>query len=941
MKAILSDPQALALDGSNAAYIEELYQQYQHDPESVSASWRAWFAGVGETAEIISGDYHHDVHGIDTAGEVDRLRKLKGAHRLIAAYRVLGHLMADTEPLGMNERKRPRGLRLEEYGLEPGDMSQRVLVSSIDPDNSIPLGEVIRIMERVYCGTLASESFHLTSTRERRWITQKLEESRGEWRFRLNYAARRNVLQDISAAEGLEHFLHRRYVGQKRFSLEGCEALIPMLNEIVQGGGQRGVRDIVIGMAHRGRLNVLVNTLGKPPRELFAEFDGALFPDNFSGSGDVKYHQGYYSEIETPGGPVKVALAFNPSHLEVISPVVLGGVRARQENYPDIDTARNEVLPVVLHGDAAFSGQGVVAETFNLAKTTGYGVGGTIHIVINNQIGFTTSSPLEARSTLYCTEVAKMVKAPIFHVNGDDPDAVLFVTRLALDYRNNFHNDVVIDIVCYRRYGHNEADEPMMTQPVMYSSIRHHAPVRELYARQLLDEGIISGDDADRIVAEYKASLEQGDSVANGFICGSHSNYAGNWERYLSASHETPVNTRVPLEILQEVGHRANAVPDDFEVHRRVASILANREKMIAGEQLLDWGMAEILAYGTLIREGYAVRLSGQDSGRGTFSHRHAELHHQKMKRNYMPLAHLYPEQPKFKVINSLLSELAVLGFEYGYATSSPETLVIWEAQFGDFANMAQVMIDQFLASGHQKWGRLCQLVLFLPHGYEGQGPEHSSARLERYLQLCAQRNMRVWVPTTPAQMFHLLRNQMIRSFRRPLVVLTPKSLLRHPLSKSRLETLVEGHLETVLPESAELEGEKVRRVVLCSGKIYFDLLMQRDRENKLDIALIRIEQLYPFPRAEAARVVAEYPNAREIVWCQEEPRNQGAWYQIQHHLQNMKNASQIVCYAGKAPSASTACGYSQLHKRLQQNVIDLALSPGMIDDSGNRLEDY
>ncbi len=928
---------AASLDAGNAAYIEEMQARWREDPDAVSEQWRRFFAGV----ERASARQPASDRAETAAEEVERLRKLKGAHRLIAAYRMLGHLMADTDPLGVRRRKRPFGLTLEEHELSPRDLDQHVLVTSIDPDEAMSLRDVIRIFERVYCGTLASESFHLTSTRERRWITQRLEQSLGEWRFQLDYATRRRVLEQLTAAEGLERYLHRRYVGQKRFSLEGCEVLIPMLNEIVQRGGQQGVEDIVIGMAHRGRLNVLVNTLGKPPRELFAEFDGGVFPGDFTGSGDVKYHQGYYSEIATDGGKVRVSLAFNPSHLEVISPVVLGGVRARQDALGDDADPRNRVVPVILHGDAAFSGQGIVAETFNLSKTRGYGVGGAIHIVINNQIGFTTSSPLEARSTLYCTEAAKTIKAPVFHVNGDDPDAVLFVTRLALDYRNTFNNDVVIDIVCYRRHGHNEADEPMMTQPVMYSSIRRLRPVRERYAETLQDQGLIGEGEARRIWDDYRAALEQGDSVAHGFLRGSHTNYAGNWARYLSASHETPVDTRIDAERVERIGHCVSTAPEDFVLHRRVEALLAERRKMAAGEIPVDWGMAEMLAYGSLLQDGFAVRLSGQDSGRGTFSHRHAEWHHQHERRRYAPLEHLHDGQPLFRVINSLLSEMAVLGFEYGYATSSPETLVIWEAQFGDFANMAQVMIDQFLVSGHQKWGRLCQLVLFLPHGYEGQGPEHSSARLERYLQLCAQRNMRVWMPTTPAQLFHLLRNQMMRDFRRPLVVLTPKSLLRHPLSKSPLRDFTDGHLRRVLQDETGIDPQAVRRVVLCSGKIWFELLMQRDHRKKHDIALLRIEQLYPFPRDEAAAAIAAFPNAGELVWCQEEPRNQGAWYQIRHHLQALVGDGQTLSYAGKPPSASTACGYARLHKQMQQQVVDQALSDGPIEDSGARLEDY
>ncbi|MGB5570787.1 MAG: 2-oxoglutarate dehydrogenase E1 component [Sedimenticolaceae bacterium] len=925
-----------AFSGANAEYIDQLYEAFRDSPESVSAEWRSFFYGFEQGAgESTPGQRVPDDM---PNGPGLRPDPLTGIERLITAYRMLGHLHADIDPLGLTELQRPKELNPAYYGLDDAVMQQAVNVVSIDAEQARPVKEVIGILERVYCGTVASEYMHISASDERRWIERRLESTRGDWAGQHSVQMRIDTLRDLTAAEGLEQFLHRRYVGQKRFSLEGADSLIPLLDEIVQGGGKRGITDIVIGMAHRGRLNVLVNLLGKAPSELFSEFEGKGEPDARSGSGDVKYHQGFYSNIQTSGGPVHLSLAFNPSHLEVIAPVVQGGCRARQDRHeedgPDL------VLPVIVHGDAAFIGQGVVTETLNLSKTPAYGTGGTLHVVVNNQIGFTTSHPQEARSTLYCTEVAKLIQAPIFHVNGDDPDAVLFVTRLALDYRLAFQNDVVIDLVCYRRQGHNEADEPMMTQPQMYQRIRGMESARALYAKRLIHDGVVTAEQPDALREEYRASLERGKVVVREFLHGSRTGYEAHWEQYLNAGPNETVDTRVPLAQLVGLGKDALLPPADFELQRGVTRVVDDRDRMLAGEMPVDWGMAEILAYATLLHDGHAVRLSGQDSVRGTFAHRHAAYHDQKSFDIDIPLARLFEGQPRFEVINSLLSELAVLGFEYGYATSSPNTLVIWEAQFGDFGNGAQMVIDQFIASGYLKWGRLCQLTLFLPHGFEGQGPEHSSARLERYLQLCAELNMRVWVPSTPAQFFHLLRNQIKRRFRRPLVVMTPKSLLRHPLSKSTLDAFTDGALALVQPEADELESDRVRRVVLCSGKVYFDLLGERRKREISDIAIMRVEQLYPFPRRRLGGLLADFANASEIVWCQEEPRNQGAWYQIQHHLRVLTQDHQTLGYAGRAPSASPACGNWQLHRVQQQALIDAALAALRVEDPGERLED-
>ncbi len=932
-KSLPTRVRSSGLSGASAEYVDQLYEAFRENPENVSAEWRSYFYGFehGAGMEMPSPQ--------PAAGVIGGLPDaMTAAERVIMAYRMLGHLAADIDPLATQRRPRPAELTPGYYGLDDDALDRPFSVVSVDPERALPVRDVLRILERVYCGSVGCEHMHITASAERRWVEQRLESTHGDWAAQHTAQERRELLRDLTAAEGLEQYLHRRFVGQKRFSLEGAESLIPLLDELVQGAGQRGVTDVVIGMAHRGRLNVLVNLLGKAPQELFLEFEGGVDVDPRTRSGDVKYHQGFYSNIQTPGGPVHLSLAFNPSHLEIVGPVVEGGVRARQDRHEE--DATDLVIPVLIHGDAAFIGQGVVTETLNLSKTPAYATGGTIHVVVNNQIGFTTSRPEEARSTRYCTEVAKLVQAPIFHVNTDDPDAVLFVTRLALDYRLSFHNDVVIDLVCYRRQGHNEADDPTMTQPLMYRRIQALETTRARYARQLVQEGLIDPVEPQQLSASYLQALDAGRVVVREFLQGSKTGYEAHWEQYLNARPGERVDTRVPVETLRRLGAGALAVPKGFEFNRRVGRVYEERRRMLAGEVRVDWGMAETLAYATLLAEGHGIRLSGQDTQRGTFAHRHAVVHHQDTGERHIPLAHLAAGQPRFEVINSALSELAALAFEYGYATTSPNTLVIWEAQFGDFGNGAQMVIDQFISSGYLKWGRICQLTLFLPHGFEGQGPEHSSARLERYLQLCAELNMRVWVPTTPAQLFHLLRDQIKRRFRRPLIVMTPKGLLRHPLSKSSLDAFTGGALAPVLPEQDAIAAGAVRRVVLCSGRVYFDLLAERRSRGIGDVALVRVEQLYPFPRAAVAAVLADYPNAKEVVWCQEAPRNQGAWYQIQHHLRVVTRNDQSLGYAGRAPSAAPACGYAWLHAGQQKALVDTALSDHPVDDPGERLED-
>lgn len=936
---------ATSLGGIDTAYLNELQQQFRADPDSVPDDWANFLLGF-EMAESQSAPVngHNGADPVSSSGNpaqglTSEQWHVSQGRRLVTLYRLVGHLAAKIDPLKLTDRKLPPELNPEKYGLGPEAMDTPLLVKSIDPEHPFPLSKIIEILSKVYCGSIGSEFFHIASTKKRSWLKRKLESTRGNWAQTLTTGERREVLTHLIAAEDFERYLHRRYVGQKRFSLEGGESLIPVLDRLIQNGGEQGISDMVLGMAHRGRLNVLVNILGKSPQDLFSEFEDRVNFGGKNGSGDVKYHQGFYSDIQTDGGRVHLALAFNPSHLEIVSPVVEGGVRARQDRYPN--GGKNRVLPIAIHGDAAFIGQGVTAETLNLAQTEGFGTGGTIHIVVNNQVGFTTTSrPGLSRSSIYCTEVAKMIQAPIFHVNGDDPDALIFVTKLALEYRMLFNDDVVIDLVCYRRHGHNEADEPMVTQPEMYRHIKQHPTTRDLYADKMVREGVLSREDIDELTLQYRHSLDKGRVVVREFLTGSRNGYGDDRQRFVNATEpDESVHTAVSEATLQKLGSKLVSVPDDFVLQKGVAKLQDDRRKMLDGEIQLDWGMAETLAYASLLRDGMSVRLSGQDSGRGTFAHRHAILHDQESSRVHLPLQHLFINQPKFTVINSLLSELAVLGFEYGYATSSSDSLVIWEAQFGDFANCAQVVIDQFISSGLQKWGRICQLTMFLPHGYEGQGPEHSSARLERFLQLCAQLNMRVWVPTTPAQLFHLLRDQMLRDFRRPLIVMMPKSLLRHPLSKSDMSELTEGGLQVCLPEQDELDAAAVRRVVLCYGKVYYDLLKQRRERDIRDIAIIRVEQLYPFPRRVLAGIMEDYPQAVEIVWCQDEPRNQGAWYQIQHHLWTLLNDKRKLGYAGRDASASPACGSPTLHAEQQRALLDSALSAEPVEDQGERLE--
>ncbi|MFA7096189.1 MAG: 2-oxoglutarate dehydrogenase E1 component [Gammaproteobacteria bacterium] len=923
------------LFGANAAFIEELYEQYLLDRSSVSDRWRAYFdslqgAGPGDRRQAPVAEEPASLPpaprppvSANEGPSPDAVQKQIAVLQLINAYRTRGHQQANYDPIHLRDRLTVPDLDPAFHRLTEADMDTLFGTGSLVAPDRLPLRDILALVREVYCGKIGAQYMHITETAQKRWLQQRLEGTR--LGIQLSAEQRRQILQRLIAAEGLEKYLHSKYVGQKRFSLEGGESLIPLLDELIQHAGAGTVREIVIGMAHRGRLNVLVNILGKSPRELFQEFEGKYDPNLFRGSGDVKYHQGFSSDVETPGGPVHIALAFNPSHLEIVDPVVEGSVRARQQRRGD--RKGEQVLPVLIHGDSAFAGQGVVMETFNLSQVRGFTTGGTIHIVVDNRIGFTTSHPQDMRSTMYCTDIAKMVEAPIFHVNGDDPEAVLFVTRLALDFRMEFKKDVVIDLVCYRRHGHNEADEPAVTQPMMYQKIKRHPTVSQVYAGRLAAEGVIGPDDADAMARRYRDALDQGEIVAHNILTGVKNEFAADWTPYKQADWRFPAHTGISAELIRELDEKLRRLPEGFELHPRVAKIMDDRGKMAAGALPLDWGFAEIMAYASLVYEGYHVRLSGQDSGRGTFFHRHAVLHNQKDGTSYIPLQGIAENQGHFTAIDSILSEEAVLAYEYGYATAEPHGLTIWEAQFGDFANGAQVVIDQFISSGEAKWGRLCGLTVFLPHGYEGQGPEHSSARLERWLQLCAEGNMQVCIPSTPAQMFHMLRRQVLRPYRTPLIVITPKSLLRHKLAVSSLESLTTGTFHPIIGEIDALEPSAVRRVVLCSGKVYYDLLEERRARGLEDVAILRIEQLYPFPGQELGAELRRYAHAAEVVWCQEEPQNQGAWYQSQHNIRACMRPNQTLRYAGRPASASPAAGYFNLHIQQQAALVNDALS--------------
>lgn len=923
--------------GANAAYIEELYEAYLEDKNSVSEQWRSIFDGLPKVEGVEIDTNHSAIReqfkSLAALGPAARATQSSPATssgsdekqvkvlQLINAFRFRGHQHANLDPLSLWKQERVRDLELSHHSLSEQDFDTRFNIGSYAiGEDSMTLGDLYKSLNRTYCGSIGSEYMHITDTEQKRWLQQYIESVQAK--PEISRDEKINILKGLVSADGIEKYLGAKFPGAKRFSLEGGDSLVPMLKGLISHAGSYGTKEVVIGMAHRGRLNVLVNVLGKNPSVLFDEFSGKH--DDSLGAGDVKYHAGFSSDFATPGGNLHLALAFNPSHLEIVNPVVMGSVRARLDRRACSDGSA--VLPITIHGDSAIAGQGVVQETFNMSQTRGFQVGGTVRIVINNQVGFTTSKIEDTRSTQYCTDIAKMVQAPIFHVNSDDPEAVMFVTQLALDYRNKFKRDVVIDLVCYRRHGHNEADEPNATQPIMYQKVKKHPVPRDIYAEQLIAEGSIEKHEIDKLIADYRAALDHGACVVEEWR--PMTEHSVDWSPYLGHDWDAQYDGKLSKEKLIELANGVCHYPEDFVLQSRVKKLYDDREAMVNGEKQLDWGMAENMAYASLVDRGDDIRLTGQDSARGTFFHRHATLHNQQDGSVYMPLQHIKEDQGKMEIYDSVLSEAAVVAFEFGYATAEPTTLTIWEAQFGDFANGAQVVIDQFLSSGETKWGRLCGLTLLLPHGYEGQGPEHSSARLERFLQMCADHNWQVCVPSTPAQVFQMIRRQAIRPMRRPLIVMSPKSLLRHPLAVSSLEELEDGIFHNVIDEVDELDSKGVKRVVMCSGKVYYDLLDQRRKNEQTDVAIIRIEQLYPFPKAELDNIIAtNYKHVNDWVWCQEEPQNQGAWYCSQHHFRSSIPDSAKLVYAGRTAAASPAVGYISVHNQQQKDLVDDALT--------------
>ena len=930
------------LFGGNAPYVEEMYENYLANPGSVPDSWREYFdalqnvpAADGSNAKDVA---HQPVVNafaerakmggnkvVFGSSDQEMGRKRVAVQQLIAAYRNVGARWADLDPLKRRERDNIPELELSFY--EFSDADQEIVFNISNTffgKETMSLRDLRNALFETYCGSIGAEYMFLTDQTQKRWWQLKFESTRAKPNFDAD--KKRHILNRLTAAEGLERFLHTRYVGQKRFSLEGGESFINAMDELIQRGGVVGIQEIVIGMAHRGRLNVLVNSLGKLPAMLFAEFDHTA-PEDLT-SGDVKYHQGFSSDVSTPGGPVHLTLAFNPSHLEIVNPVVEGSVRARMDRRND--PLGRQVLPVLVHGDAAFAGQGVVMETLALAQTRGYSTGGTVHIVINNQIGFTTSDPRDSRSTLYCSDVVKMIDAPVLHVNGDDPEAVVLATQMALDFRMEFRKDVVVDIICFRKLGHNEQDTPALTQPLMYRKIAQHPGTRKLYADKLAAQGF-DADLGDEMVKATRAALEAGKNTFDPVLTNFKSKYAVDWMPYLNKKWSDAGDTAIPMAEWSRLAERIATIPDSVAPHQLVRKVYADRAAMGRGELPVDWGMGEHMAFASLVASGYPVRLSGEDCGRGTFTHRHAVIHDQNREKfdegTYTPLQNVAENQAPFVVIDSILSEEAVLAFEYGYASNDPNTLVIWEAQFGDFANGAQVVIDQFIASGEVKWGRVNGITLMLPHGYEGQGPEHSSARLERFMQLSADTNMQVVQPTTASQIFHVLRRQMVRNLRKPLIIMTPKSLLRAKDAASPLSEFTEGGFQTVIPEKGAIQPDKVKRVIACSGKVYYDLVRKREERGSDDVAIIRVEQLYPFPHKVFSTELRQYADATEIVWCQDEPQNQGAWFFVQHYIHENMQEGQRLGYSGRASSASPAVGYSALHQKQQKALVDGAFA--------------
>lgn len=931
------------LAGDSLSYIDGLYESYLEDANNVPKAWRQYFQHLPKVTDTTGPEVAHSpvrssLVAQAKAGHASKSSAPNQAQHseeadryfhvlsLIGAYRHTGHLIAKLDPLGLQKPAALLTLLPEDHGLFDEDMDIVFeLPYTILDKHQISLKEITGMMESIYCGNLGFEYMHIGEAVERVWLQQRIESELPSQAF--GETMKMQILERLGAAEGLEKYLQNRYPGVKRFGLEGGETLIPVLYELMQHAGANNFQEVVVSMAHRGRLNVLVNILGKHPSALMEEFEGKVSSE---GSGDVKYHQGFTSNVMTAGGEMHLHLGFNPSHLEIGGSVIEGSVRARQERRKDYE--QEQVLPVVIHGDAAFAAQGVAAELFQMSQTRGYKTGGTMHIVVNNQVGFTTHLQEDARSSKYCTALARIVEAPVIHVNADDPEAAVWAMMLALDYRMIFKKDVVLDLVCYRRRGHNEAEDPSKTQPIMYQVIANKPTTWELYATKLADEGVLKAGVAQEMADEYRDLIDDGRKVALALVSEPDQSNFFDWSPYTGHAWTAEAETGVNKATFTALAAKVLTVPDEFKLHAQVKKVLQTRHEMAAGETPINWGFAEIMAYATLVNEGASIRMSGQDCGVGTFSHRHACMYDQVTGERLVAVADLVAAEPSmFQIYDSLLSEEAVLGFEYGYATTSPQVLTIWEAQFGDFANGAQVVIDQFISSGEEKWSRLCGLVLLLPHGFEGAGPEHSSARLERYLQLCAEQNMQVCVPTTPAQIFHLLRRQMIRPLRKPLVVMTPKSLLRHKLAVSSLDDCCSGQFQTVIDDQDCKEPDKVKRLVLCSGKVYYDLLQRRREAKAYGVAIIRIEQLYPFPDKVLAKILVPYNKIQDVVWCQEEPMNQGAWYPSQHYMRRViadhtNSESLYLMYCGREGSAAPATGYMAVHRKQQKDLVEKAL---------------
>jgi 2-oxoglutarate dehydrogenase E1 component len=898
-------------------YIESQYKQWKADANSVSRDWRFFFEGF----EMASG--------MDRKAEVvydeKQCFKQVRVEALIRRYREIGHLLACFDPLTACPTDHPL-LNLSAFDLTPNDLDTPFFAKELAHNDRASLKEIIQALKETYCRSIGVEFMHLQDPEERKWLQDRMEPARNTPDLKVDDRLR--ILEKLYQAVLFEQFLHKKYLGQTRFSIEGAEVVIPMIDVFMDRAASLNCREIILGMAHRGRLNVQTNILNKSYEEIFSEFESCHDPDEIFGAGDVKYHEGYLADVKTSEGvQIRIFLANNPSHLESVNPVVEGFVRGRQDILKDDE--RNVIRPLLIHGDAAFAGQGVVTETLNMSQLTGYKTGGTVHIVINNQIGYTTL-PEHARSTRYATDVAKMLMIPIFHVHGEDPESAVHVIRLALDYRETFHKDVVVDVVCFRRYGHNEGDEPYFTQPQMYDRIRKRLPLNEVYANKLLEKGVIRKEDTDALVQSINRNLEDAlEAVKSGTCVFPQYRFYENWKNYHGTYTHDPVKTGVPKKKLVALARKLNTVPKEFSLNEKLVRLMKKRRDSIEEGHSIDWANAEILAFASLLTEGDPVRLSGQDSARGTFSQRHTILFDTKTGDEYIPLNALDKNQAPFLVYNSLLSESGVLGFEYGYSAAQPQGLVIWEAQFGDFANNAQSIIDLYIASGQAKWQRLSGLVLLLPHGWEGLGPEHSSARLERFLQLCAKDNIQVCNLTTPAQYFHLLRRQAKESYRKPLIIMTPKSLLRHPLAISEINELTSSEFREVLEDPDDLTS--VSCILFCSGKIYYELLQKRRELKKNDFAIVRLEQFYPFPEAQIKTVLQKYKKARRFMWVQEEPENMGAWYFLRFRLENI--VGKPMEYVGREAAATTATGYPNIYRKEQAAVANTALGIEEPDD--------